>query len=128
MPGMTITHGWWGSGGKHYQWYYILQQSGVLVCDMKINFKNKWSTCMDFPISPHSRTAQKIACVTLSMLVHLWTDFSLFQGVAPLSHPSPAINLHDACSYFRNESKMCCCLTKWQRSSPRRKNALFLQF
>lgn len=76
---------WWRSRGKHYQWCYMLQQSSVFICDMKINFKKKPSSYMNFPISLHSQTGQKTASVTLSMVVHLWMDFSVFQGVAPLS-------------------------------------------
>lgn len=86
---MTVTHAG-GEAEVNTASDYILQQSSVFVCDTKKNFKKKGGR-VNFFISLHSRTGQATASVTLSMMIHLWMDFSVIQGVAP---PSQSLSNH----------------------------------
>lgn len=113
MSGMSVTH----AGGEAE----VNTTSGIAYCSKATRsfvtggliLRKKCRSWMNFPIFLHSRTGHKTASVTLSMMVHLWMDFSVFQGVAPLSQSFSNHKSSRCMQLLRSESKMCCCLTKW---------------
>lgn len=83
MPGMTVTHV--GRAAEVSTVLYIAAKQHIHLWHEDSFQENKCTKCwLNFSISLHSQTGQEISSVTVSVMVHLWMDFSVFQGVAPL--------------------------------------------